>query len=412
MNSAAKKPTKKIDSGLKESVFLWEGKDKHGKLVRGEMRSTSVTVVQAILRRQGIIVVKVTKQRFRAGKKITEKDITLFTRQLATMMKSGVPLLQAFDIVGKGHANPSVSKLLMDIKGDVETGSSLNQAFRKYPLYFDALFCNLVAAGEQAGILDSLLDRLASYKEKMLAIKSKIKSALFYPTAVLAVAFVITAIIMIFVIPAFKKVFTSFGADLPTPTLVVISISDFFVAYWPAIFVVLGGGIYGALQAWKRSEKVQMFMDRALLKAPIFGEIIRKSTIARWTRTLATMFAAGVPLVEALDSVGGASGNYVYKVATAKIQSEVSTGTSLTAAMQNAAVFPNMVVQMVAIGEESGALDAMLSKVADFFEQEVDDSVEALSSLMEPIIMVVLGTLIGGMVIAMYLPIFKLGSVV
>lgn len=412
MNSAAKKPTKKIDSGLKESVFLWEGKDKHGKLVRGEMRSTSVTVVQAILRRQGIIVVKVTKQRFRAGKKITEKDITLFTRQLATMMKSGVPLLQAFDIVGKGHANPSVSKLLMDIKGDVETGSSLNQAFRKYPLYFDALFCNLVAAGEQAGILDSLLDRLASYKEKMLAIKSKIKSALFYPTAVLAVAFIITAIIMIFVIPAFKKVFTSFGADLPTPTLVVISISDFFVAYWPAIFVVLGGGIYGALQAWKRSEKVQMFMDRALLKAPIFGEIIRKSTIARWTRTLATMFAAGVPLVEALDSVGGASGNYVYKVATAKIQSEVSTGTSLTAAMQNAAVFPNMVVQMVAIGEESGALDAMLSKVADFFEQEVDDSVEALSSLMEPIIMVVLGTLIGGMVIAMYLPIFKLGSVV
>jgi Type II secretory pathway, component PulF len=412
MNSAAKKPTKKIDSGLKESVFLWEGKDKHGKLVRGEMRSTSVTVVQAILRRQGIIVVKVTKQRFRAGKKITEKDITLFTRQLATMMKSGVPLLQAFDIVGKGHANPSVSKLLMDIKGDVETGSSLNQAFRKYPLYFDALFCNLVAAGEQAGILDSLLDRLASYKEKMLAIKSKIKSALFYPTAVLAVAFIITAIIMIFVIPAFKKVFTSFGADLPTPTLVVISISDFFVAYWPAIFVVVGGGIYGALQAWKRSEKVQMFMDRALLRAPIFGEIIRKSTIARWTRTLATMFAAGVPLVEALDSVGGASGNYVYKVATAKIQSEVSTGTSLTAAMQNASIFPNMVVQMVAIGEESGALDAMLSKVADFFEQEVDDSVEALSSLMEPIIMVVLGTLIGGMVIAMYLPIFKLGSVV
>lgn len=412
MNSAAKKPTKKIDSGLKESVFLWEGKDKHGKLVRGEMRNTSVTVVQAILRRQGIIVVKVTKQRFRAGKKITEKDITLFTRQLATMMKSGVPLLQAFDIVGKGHANPSVSKLLMDIKGDVETGSSLNQAFRKYPLYFDALFCNLVAAGEQAGILDSLLDRLASYKEKMLAIKSKIKSALFYPTAVLAVAFIITAIIMIFVIPAFKKVFTSFGADLPTPTLVVISISDFFVAYWPAIFVVVGGGIYGALQAWKRSEKVQMFMDRALLRAPIFGEIIRKSTIARWTRTLATMFAAGVPLVEALDSVGGASGNYVYKVATAKIQSEVSTGTSLTAAMQNASIFPNMVVQMVAIGEESGALDAMLSKVADFFEQEVDDSVEALSSLMEPIIMVVLGTLIGGMVIAMYLPIFKLGSVV
>ncbi|QWT47485.1 type II secretion system F family protein [Azospira inquinata] len=412
MNSAAKKPIKKIDSGLKESVFLWEGKDKHGKLVRGEMRSTSVTVVQATLRRQGIIVAKVSKQRFRSGRKITEKDITLFTRQLATMMRSGVPLLQAFDIVGKGHANPSVSKLLSDIKSDVETGSSLNQAFKKYPLYFDSLFCNLVAAGEQAGILDSILDRLAVYKEKILAIKSKIKSALFYPTAVLAVAFIITAIIMIFVIPAFKKVFSDFGADLPAPTVFVIAISDFFVAYWPLILIALGGGIYGALQAWKRSEKVQMFMDRALLRAPIFGEIIRKSTIARWTRTLATMFAAGVPLVEALDSVGGASGNYVYKVATAKIQSEVSTGTSLTAAMQNASIFPNMVVQMVAIGEESGALDAMLSKVADFFEQEVDDSVEALSSLMEPIIMVVLGTLIGGMVIAMYLPIFKLGSVV
>lgn len=412
MNSAAKKPTKKIDSGLKESVFLWEGKDKHGKLVRGEMRSTSVTVVQATLRRQGIIVAKITKQRFRSGGKITEKDITLFTRQLATMMKSGVPLLQAFDIVGKGHANPSVAKLLLDIKADVESGSSLNQSFRKYPLYFDALFCNLVAAGEQAGILDSLLDRLATYKEKILAIKSKIKSALFYPAAIIATAVIITSIIMIFVIPAFKKVFTSFGADLPAPTLVVISISDFFVAYWPLIFIIFGGGIYAFFYTWKRSEAMQVFLDRALLRAPIFGDIIRKSTIARWTRTLATMFAAGVPLVEALDSVGGASGNYVYKVATAKIQGEVSTGTSLTAAMQNANIFPNMVVQMVAIGEESGALDGMLGKVADFFEQEVDDSVAALSSLMEPIIMVVLGVLIGGMVIAMYLPIFKLGSVV
>lgn len=411
MNSTLKKTPKK-DTGVKESVFLWEGKDRHGKLVRGEMRSNSVTVVQATLRRQGVIVAKITKQRFRVGKKITDKDITLFTRQLATMMKSGVPLLQAFDIVGKGHANPSVSKLLLDVKADVETGSSLAQAFRKRPFYFDALFCNLVAAGEQAGILDSLLDRLATYKEKILAIKSKIKSALFYPTAIITVAFIITAIIMIFVIPAFKQLFTSFGADLPAPTLVVIAISDFFVAYWYIIFLILGGGLWGIAQAWRRSEKVQIFFDKVLLRLPIFGELIRKSSIARWTRTLSTMFAAGVPLVEALESVGGASGNYVYKVATTKIQSEVSTGTNLTTAMQNAQVFPNMVVQMVAIGEESGALDAMLSKVADFFEQEVDDSVEALSSLMEPIIMVVLGTLIGGMVIAMYLPIFKMGSVV
>jgi len=346
------------------------------------------------------------------GGKVTEKDISLFTRQLATMMKSGVPLLQAFDIVGRGHANPAVAKLLLDIKADVETGSSLSQAFRKYPLYFDALYCNLVAAGEQAGILDTLLERLATYKEKILAIKSKIKSALFYPISVIVVAFVITAVIMIFVIPAFKDVFKSFGADLPAPTLLVIAISDFFVAYWWAIFGIIFGGLYFFFESWKRSEKVQMAMDRLLLRLPIFGDIIRKAVIARWSRTLSTMFAAGVPLVESLDSVGGAAGNYVYKAATKQIQSEVSTGTSLTNAMTNVNLFPNMVTQMVAIGEESGALDSMLSKVADFFEQEVDDAVEAMSSLMEPIIMVVLGTLIGGMVVAMYLPIFKLGAVI
>ena len=352
------------------------------------------------------------KVRFKSGGRITGKDIALFTRQLATMMKSGVPLLQSFDIVGRGHTNPAVGKLLLDIKADVETGSSLSQAFRKYPLQFDALYCNLVSAGEQAGILDSLLDRLATYQEKIIAIKSKIKSALFYPIAVIVVAFIITAVIMIFVIPAFKDVFKSFGADLPAPTLVVISISDFFVAYWWAIFGILGGGIYGFLESWRRSEKIQIVMDRLLLRAPVFGEIVRKSVIARWTRTLATMFAAGVPLVESLESVGGAAGNHVYKIATKQIQSEVSTGTSLTSAMQNVNIFPNMVTQMVAIGEESGALDSMLSKVADFFEQEVDDAVEAMSSLMEPMIMVVLGTLIGGMVVSMYLPIFKMGSVV
>ncbi|MCE1183372.1 MAG: type II secretion system F family protein, partial [Rhodocyclales bacterium] len=336
----------------------------------------------------------------------------LFTRQLATMMRAGVPLLQAFDIVGRGHSNPAVGKLLMDIKTDVETGSSLSQAFRKYPLYFDALFCNLVAAGEQAGILDSLLDRLATYKEKMLAIKSKIKSALFYPIAVIVVAFIITAVIMIFVIPAFKEVFKSFGADLPTPTLVVITISDFFVAYWWIIFGSIGGALYSFLNLWKRSEAVQMGMDRIMLRLPVFGDLVRKSVIARWTRTLATMFAAGVPLVEALNSVGGASGNFVYKSATKQIQNEVTTGVNLTTSMQNTNLFPNMVIQMVSIGEESGALDSMLSKVADFFEQEVDDAVDALSSLMEPLIMVVLGTLIGGMVVAMYMPIFKIGGVI
>lgn len=399
-------------SAVKESTFLWEGKNKDGKSVRGEMRAASDSVVQTTLRRQGVTNAKIKKVRFKTGGTITEKDISLFTRQLATMMKSGVPLLQSFDIVGRGHSNPAVGKLLLDIKSDVETGSSLSQAFRKFPLQFDALYCNLVAAGEQAGILDTLLDRLATYKEKIIAIKGKIKSALFYPIAVLVVAFIITTVIMIFVIPAFKEVFQGFGADLPAPTLFVIALSDFFVAYWWAIFGILGGGLYAFLESWKRSEKVQMAMDRLLLRMPVFGDIVRKSVIARWTRTLATMFAAGVPLVESLESVGGAAGNHVYKVATRQIQSEVSTGINLTTAMQNANIFPNMVTQMVSIGEESGALDSMLSKVADFFEAEVDDAVDAMSSLMEPIIMVVLGTLIGGMVVAMYLPIFKIGAVV
>lgn len=409
--ATAVKPAKRSQEA-KEFTFLWTGKNKSGKIVRGELRAPSEAVVNATLRRQGILVEKVSKQRFRSGGKVSEKDVALFTRQLATMMKSGVPLLQTFDIVGRGHDNPAVGKLLLDIKSDVETGSSLSQAFRKYPLHFDQLYCNLVAAGEQAGILETLLDRLATYKEKMLAIRSKIKSALFYPVAVIVVAFVITAVIMIFVIPAFKQVFTSFGADLPAPTLLVIAISDYFVAYWWAILGSIGLSLYAFFYSWKRSETVQFAMDRLLLRLPLFGIIVRKSVMARWTRTLATMFAAGVPLVESLDSVGGAAGNVVYKFGTKQIQGEVSTGTSLTSSMQNTQLFPNMVIQMVAIGEESGALDSMLAKVADFFEAEVDDAVEALSSLMEPIIMVVLGTLIGGMVIAMYLPIFKLGAVV
>lgn len=402
----------KESKDVKVYTYAWEGKDKQGKTVKGETRASGENIVVAGLRRQGIMGAKVRKISGKGGKKITMQDITFFTRQLATMMKAGVPLLQAFDIVARGHSNPSVTKLLLDIKTEVETGNSLAQSFRKYPLYFDTLYCNLVGAGEQAGILDALLDRLATYQEKILAIKGKIKKALFYPVSILVVAFAITAIIMIFVIPQFKSLFEGFGAALPAPTVFVMGLSDAFVKYWYIIFGVLGGGIWLFFNTWKRSEKMQFFMDRLLLKAPVFGDLIRKATIARWTRTLSTMFAAGVPLVEALESVAGAAGNRVYFTATKKIQAEVTTGTSLTVAMQNSEVFPSMVIQMCAIGEESGALDGMLGKVADFFEREVDDAVDALSSLMEPLIMVVLGTLIGGLVIAMYLPIFKMGQVV
>jgi type IV pilus assembly protein PilC len=397
---------------VKEFVFEWEGKDRNGKQVRGETRAGGENQVTAALRRQGVMPSKIKKRRMSAGKRIRPKDMAIFTRQLATMMKAGVPLLQAFDIVGRGNPNPSVTRLLNDIRSDVETGTSLSVAFRKYPLYFDALYCNLVEAGEAAGILDQLLDRLAVYMEKTEAMKSKIKSALMYPIAVLVVAFIVTAVIMIFVVPSFKEVFTSFGADLPAPTLVVIAMSEIFVKYWWLIFGGIGGGFYFFMQAWQRDKKVQIFMDKLMLKLPIFGVLVEKSSIARWTRTLATMFAAGVPLVEALDSVGGAAGNYVFESATVKIQQEVSTGTALTAAMTNVNLFPSMVLQMCAIGEESGSIDHMLGKAADFYESEVDDMVAGISSLMEPIIIVILGTVIGGIVIAMYLPIFKLGQVV
>jgi len=399
-------------SKITEFVFEWEGRDRNGKTVRGESRAAGENQVQASLRRQGVTPTKIKKRRMRRGQRIRPKDIAIFTRQLATMMKAGVPLLQAFDIVGRGNANASVTKMLADIRADVETGTSLSAAFRKFPIHFNSLYCNLVEAGEAAGILESLLDRLATYMEKTEAIKSKIKTALMYPIAVVAVAFVVVSVIMIFVIPAFKEVFTSFGADLPAPTLAVIAMSEFFVSYWWAIFGVLFGGLYFFLESWKRSEKVQEFMDRLMLKMPIFGDLVYKSVVARWTRTLSTMFAAGVPLVEALDSVGGASGNSVYAKATERIQQEVSTGTSLTTAMTGANVFPSMVLQMSAIGEESGSLDHMLAKAADFYEAEVDDMVGGLSSLMEPVIIVFLGTIIGGIVVSMYLPIFKLGSVV
>ena len=399
-------------TGPKEDLYTWEGKDKTGKVVRGEIRATGDAMVQAMLRRQGVQVSKVKKHKMARGGRISDKDIALFTRQLATMMKSGVPLLQAFDIAMKGSGNPALSRLLNDIRTDVETGLNLSQAFAKHPVHFDKLFCNLVAAGEQAGILDSLLDRIATYKEKILAIKSKIKSALFYPAAVVVVAGLVVSVMMLFVIPEFKSVFSSFGAELPAPTLIVIAMSDFFVQSWYLVFGALIGAIVFIAWSYKRSTAMQIALDRMLLRFPVIGPIIRKATVARWTRTLSTMFAAGVPLVEALDSVGGAAGNHVYLVATRQIQSDVSTGTSLTLAMQTSDVFPTMVVQMVSIGEESGQLDAMLSKVADFFEQEVDDAVAGLSQLLEPLIMVFLGTIIGGLVVAMYLPIFKLGSVV
>ena len=396
----------------KEIIFEWEGKDRNGKIVRGEMRAGGEAVVNASLRRQGILVNKVKKRRSSGGRSIKQKDIAIFTRQLATMMKAGVPLLQSFDIVARGSTNPRMTKLLNDIRSDVETGTSLSSAFRKHPLHFDALYCNLVEAGEAGGILEALLDRLAIYQEKTMAIKSKIKSALMYPVAVIIVAFVVLTVIMIFVIPAFEDVFKSFGGELPAPTLVVIALSKFFVNWWWAIFLLLGGGLYFFFESWKRSEKMQMTMDRILLKIPIFGELINKSVIARWTRTLSTMFAAGVPLVEALDSVGGASGNAVYAKATEQIQKDVSTGSALTTSMTATNVFPTMVLQMAAIGEESGSLDHMLAKCAEFYEDEVDEMVKGLSSLMEPFIIVILGTLIGGIVVSMYLPIFKLGAVV
>ncbi len=398
--------------GVKDFVFEWEGKDRNGKIVKGELRAGGEAMVSATLRRQGILVNKVKKRRASGGSSIKQKDIAVFTRQLATMMRAGVPLLQAFDIVARGATNPRLTRLLNDIRQDVETGTSLSAAFRKHPMYFDALYCNLVEAGEAGGILEALLDRLAIYQEKTVALKNKIKSALTYPIAVLTVAFIVVAVIMIFVIPAFKEVFTSFGADLPAPTLIVMAMSEFFVSYWYLIFGSIGGGLYFFIQSWKRSEKMQKRMDRILLKIPVFGDLMFKSAVARWTRTLSTMFAAGVPLVEALDSVGGASGNAVFQEATEQIQRDVSTGSALTTSMQTTGIFPTMVLQMASIGEESGSLDHMLAKAAEFYEDEVDEAVKALSSLMEPFIIVILGGLIGGIVVSMYLPIFKIGSVV
>ena len=397
---------------VKTYIFNWEGVDKNNRTMRGDMRAASETVVTSTLRRQGIRVVRVKKLSLRGGGTIKDRDITFFTRQLSTMMRAGVPLLQAFDIVARGHSNARFSRILLDIKAQIETGLSLSQAFRRYPMQFDGLYCNLVAAGEQAGVLDTVLERLATYKEKILAIKGKIKSALFYPAMVIVVAVVVVTVIMVFVIPAFKEVFSSFGANLPGPTLFVIAISDFFVQFWYLMFLIVIGAIFGMWFLWKKVPAFRRVFDRFSLKFPILGKVLQQAAIARWSRTLATMFAAGVPLVDALDSVAGAAGNQVYADATRRIRTDVATGTSLSAAMMGTDVFPNMVLQMTQIGEESGSLDGMLNKVADFYEREVDDAVTALSSLMEPILMVFLGIVVGGLVIAMYLPIFKLGSVV
>ncbi|MDR2017065.1 MAG: type II secretion system F family protein [Burkholderiales bacterium] len=400
------------DIKVKESLFAWEGTDKGGRQARGEIRAASEAVAAASLRRQGIKVKKISKKTFRGGSKIKEKDLTFFTRQLATMLKSGVPLLQSFDIVGRGHANPRFSRLLFDIKGKIEAGSSMAQAFRAHPLYFNPLFCNLIEAGETAGILDNVLERLATYQEKSLALKGKIKSALTYPIVVVVVAMGVVGVIMYKVVPAFEKMFTEMGAALPLPTQFVINLSNFVVSngafvLFAIIAIVLGVGAFH-----KRSAAFRMLVDRTSLRVPVFGPLLEKAAIARWTRTLSTMFSAGVPLVEALDSVGGASGNGVYTEATKKIKTDVSTGTSLTSAMMNANLFPSMVLQMTQIGEESGALDSMLNKVADFYDREVDEAVAALSAMLEPIIIVFLGVVIGGIVVSIYLPIFQLGSVI
>lgn len=399
----------------KQDTFIWEGKDSKGQVIKGETAGASIAIVKANLRKQGINPKKVRKKPkplFGGKGKIKAADIAIFARQLATMMSSGVPLVQAFDIIGRGHENQAMSELLLGIKADIESGSNLSEALAKHPLQFDDLFCNLVQAGEHAGILDNILDKLATYKEKTEAIKGKIKKALFYPTAVIIVAFIITAILLLFVIPEFEKLFTGFGADLPALTKMVVGLSRFMQDWWWAVFGGIGGIIYWLIELKKRSRKFREFLDKILLKAPILGPILTKAAIARYARTLSTMFAAGVPLVEAMDSVAGAVGNVVYGKAVLRMRDEVATGTQLNIAMKSTQLFPNMVVQMTAIGEEAGSMDAMLTKVADFFEAEVDNAVDSLSSLLEPIIMAFLGVVVGGLVVAMYLPIFQMGNVV
>ena len=400
--------------GVKRDLpFNWEGRDRKGQKVKGRTVAQDEQAVRGELRRQGIAATRIRKHAASgSGGKVNAGDIAIFSRQLATMLGAGIPLVQAFEIIGAGHDKPSVQRLLMDIKADIEGGTSLHEAFAKHPLYFDDLYVNLTEAGEQAGALESLLDKIATYKEKTEAIKKKVKKALFYPAAVLAVALVVTTILLIFVIPQFESLFKGFGADLPAFTMMVINLSKFVQHYGIYIGVVIGGGVYTFIYFHKRSRKLRQFLDRAMLKFPIIGPILNKAAIARFARTLSTMFSAGVPLVEALESVAGATGNIVYEDAIMRIRDEVATGQRLQRAMENTGLFPNMVVQMIAVGEESGSLDTMSGKVANFYEEDVDNAVDSMSSLLEPLIMAILGVLVGGLVIAMYLPIFKLGSVV
>ncbi len=402
-------------TAAKQATFHWEGKDKKGNKVKGQSLGTNEGIIKAELRRQGVTPTKVRKKSALTAarkKKIIPKDIAVFTRQLATMLSAGVPLVQSFEIIGRGHDNPAMQDLIMAIKGDIEGGNTLASSLAKHPLYFDDLSCNLVEAGEHAGILETLLGKIATYKEKTEALKSKIKKAMFYPVAVIVVAFIVTAILLIFVVPTFQELFAGFGADLPAFTLMVIGLSEFMQSWWWAVLGGVGLGGYGFIEGKKRSRKFNHLLGRLSLKIPVVGEILTKATIARYARTMSTMFAAGVPLVEAMESVAGATGNIIYEEAVYQMRDQVATGQQLQLAMAQTGLFPNMVVQMVAIGEESGSLDAMLAKVADFYEQEVDDAVDSLSSLLEPLIMAVLGVLIGGLIIAMYLPIFKLGAVV
>jgi type IV pilus assembly protein PilC len=401
-------------AAIKQIPYRWEGTDRKGKRIKGKTVASSEAALRSSLRRQGLVPIKVRKESslFSSQGRVTPADIAIFSRQLATMLTAGIPLVQAFEIVGAGHDVPAVRKLILNIKVDVEGGTTLADALAKHPLYFDDLFVNLVEAGEQAGALESLLDKIATYKEKTEALKKKIKKALTYPTAVLAVALIVTIILLVFVIPQFEDLFKGFGADLPGFTQMVINLSEFVQAKGWFLAMVAGGSMYGFLEAKKRSRKMRHILDRLSLKMPIIGTILNKAAIARYARTLSTMFNAGVPLVEALQSVAGATGNIVYENAVLEIREEVATGQRLAAAMENRGLFPNMVIQMIAVGEESGALDDMASKVADFYEEEVDNAVDSMSSLLEPMIMAILGVLVGGLVIAMYLPIFKMGAVI
>ena len=395
--------------------FNYEGTNRGGTKVKGEIYALSDAMAKNELRKQGINPLKVKKKPqplFGGAQKITPADIAIFARQMATMMTAGVPLVQSFEIIGQGSDNKSMQKLIFAIKAEVEGGVPLGEALAKNPLYFDQLFVNLVSAGEQSGALETMLDKLATYKEKTEALKAKVKKALFYPIAVLIVAFIVTAILLIFVVPQFEDIFNNFGAELPALTVMVINLSKFMQAWWWAIAGGIGGTIALILRIKKTSPKMQESFDRMALKAPVLGEIVTKSALARFSRTLETMSAAGVPLVEAMDSVAGATGNIIYYKASLKIRDEVSQGTQLQTSMRNTGLFPNMAIQMVSIGEEAGSLDEMLAKVADFYEAEVDNAVDALTSLLEPLIMAVLGVLVGGLIVAMYLPIFKLGAVV